>query len=197
MTQAFGVGEGLELVGDAGNVGHIDWLYGPRSGPAGVSFCNNLGSQSAGHPTGLAVLQPNQPVWPQTLIVCKFTHKSGDEGKHAVQHFGPGQYAIALAVADAVKAGEIPEEHCRSHVAVCSLFVASSAQSDDEIFHNNYVATRLVIRRSIADLNGQDSDQGIAQMNAARDTASHLFYKREEHAEQIAKSRAAIPALES
>lgn len=200
MSQAFGIGEGLELVnGDSGvgNVGHLDWIYGPRSGPVGESFCNNLGSQSEGHPTGLAVLQPNQPVWPQTLIVCKYTHKKGDEGKHAVQHFGPAQYAIALAVADAVKAGEIPKDHCRTHVAVCSLFVASAADNDDEIFHNNYVSTRLVIRRSVADLKDQDSDQGIAAMEAARETASHLFYPRDAHLEQIEKSRKAIPELKT
>lgn len=195
QAQPFGVGEALELVGKVPNVGHLDWVYGPRNGPVGVSFCNNLGSQSEGHPTGLAVLAPNQPVWPQVLIVCKFTHKKRDEGKHATQHFGPGQYAIARAVADAVEAGEIPEDQLRSHVAVCGLFVHNAADSDDEIYHNNYVSARLAIRRSVADLAGEDSDQGIEAMKEGRETTSHLFYPLEEHAEQIQKSFEAVPEL--
>lgn len=195
---AFGVGEALELIGifsDAADVGHLDWIYGPRSGPVGTSFCNNLGNQSDGHPTGVAVLEPNRPVWPQVLIVCKFTHKKKDEGKHAVQHFGPGQYAIARAIADAVAEGEIPREQCRTHVAVCGLFVHSGATNDDAIFHNNYVSARLAIRRSVADLAGQESDQGIQVMLANRESADHLFYKQSEHQEVIAKAQATVPAF--
>lgn len=189
---AFGVGEALVLVGGVPNVGHLDWIYGPRDSHVGASFCSNLALQSEGHPTGLAVLEPNKPVWPQVLIVCKFTHK---DVKHSIQHFGPGQYAIALAVADAVEAGEIPKEHLQTHVGICSLFIGSDAGDDNEIFHNNYVATRHVIRRSLKDLALQESDQGPSVMTASRETASHLFYPREKHLDDITKARAAVPAI--
>ena len=87
---SFQVGEAL--VGEGNEVSHIDLLIGDKSGPAGVAFANALSTQSQGHSTLLAVLEPNLLVKPATVMVTKVTIKGA---KQAVQMFGPAQKAVA------------------------------------------------------------------------------------------------------
>jgi bifunctional enzyme Fae/Hps len=62
---------------------------------------------SAGHTPLLAVIRPNLPPKPHTLIVPKVTVKGMDD-KAGI--FGPAQAAVAKAVAHAVEEGIVPKQ---------------------------------------------------------------------------------------
>jgi hypothetical protein len=98
---------GEALVGEGNEVAHIDLLVGDKAGPVGRAFANGLSNLSAGHTPLLAVIRPNLPPKPHTLLVPKVTVKNmEDTGKI----FGPAQAAVAKAVADAVEEGIIPAD---------------------------------------------------------------------------------------
>lgn len=143
---SFHIGEAL--VGDGNEVAHIDLIIGEKSGPAGVAFANALANQSKGHSNLLAVLAPNLAVKPATVMITKVTI---DGAKQAVQMFGPAQYAVAKAVADAVDEGTIPKDQADNLCIVCGVFIHWEADDDKKIFEYNYEATKLSIERAMKD----------------------------------------------
>ena len=108
MAADFFLGE--SLVGDGNEVAHIDLIIGSKSGPAGAAFCNALTNNKDGFTTLLAVVTPNLPAKPDTLLFNKVTIKGA---KQAVQMFGPAQAAVARAVVDSVESGVIPQRQGR------------------------------------------------------------------------------------
>ena len=104
MAADFFLGE--SLVGDGNEVAHIDLIIGSKTGPAGAAFCNALANNKDGFTTLLAVVSPNLPCKPDTLLFNKVTIKGA---KQAVQMFGPAQAAVARAVVDSVESGVIPQ----------------------------------------------------------------------------------------
>ena len=90
MAADFFLGE--SLVGDGNEVAHIDLIIGSKTGPAGAAFCNALANNKDGFTTLLAVVSPNLPAKPDTLLFNKVTIKGA---KQAVQMFGPAQAAVA------------------------------------------------------------------------------------------------------
>src|SRR5881409_1202715 len=96
---------GESLVGDGNEVAHIDLIIGSKTGPAGAAFCHALTNNKDGFTTLLAVVTPNLPAKPDTILFNKVTIKGA---KQAVQMFGPAQAAVARAVVDAVGEGTIP-----------------------------------------------------------------------------------------
>src|SRR5919106_1883356 len=111
---------GEALVGDGNEIAHIDLLIGSKEGPVGTAFANALANQSAGHSNLLAVLEPNLPVKPSTVLITKVTIKGA---KQAVQMFGPAQYAVAKAVADSLAEGVIPKDQADKLCIVCGVFI--------------------------------------------------------------------------
>ena len=88
---------GEALMGEGTEIAHVDLLIGDKDGPVGTAFANGLSNLSAGHTPLLAVIRPNLPPKPHTLLVPKVTVKNmADTGKI----FGPAQAAVAKAVAD-------------------------------------------------------------------------------------------------
>ena len=104
---------GESLVGDGNEVAHIDLLIGPRGSPVEAAFCNALTNNKDGFTTLLAVIAPNLPCKPNTVMFNKVTIKGA---KQAVQMFGPAQFAVAKAVQDSVADGIIPAERGRRPV---------------------------------------------------------------------------------
>ena len=124
------IGEGLVIEGsDLDNVAHIDLLIGPKDGPVGVAFANALANQSAGHTNLLAVVSPNIPCKPATVMITKVTIKGG---KQVMQMFGPAQAAVARAVVDSVVDGVIPKDKAEDWVIVCGVFIAGERQRQQE-----------------------------------------------------------------
>ena len=137
---------GEALVGKSPEVAHIDLIVGDKNGPVGQAFVGGLTNLSAGHTPVLAVIRPNLPPKPHTLIVPKVTIKGMDD---AGRIFGPAQAAVAKAVADAVEEGIFPKERIDDWVIICSVFIHPDARDYRKIYHYNYGATKLALRRAL------------------------------------------------
>src|SRR5947209_4400999 len=87
---------GESLVGEGNEVAHIDLIMGPRGSAAETAFANALTNNKDGFTSLLAVVAPNLPVKPNTILFNKVTIK---DAKQAVQMFGPAQHAGNAGVA--------------------------------------------------------------------------------------------------
>jgi 5,6,7,8-tetrahydromethanopterin hydro-lyase len=144
MAADFFLGE--SLVGDGNEVAHIDLIIGSKSGPAGTAFTNALANNKDGFTTLLAVVAPNLPAKPDTLLFNKVTIKGA---KQAVQMFGPAQAAVARAVVDSVASGVIPKDKADDLCILVGVFIHWDASDDNKIYDFNYQATKESIARAL------------------------------------------------
>lgn len=144
MVNLFFIGEAL--VGDGNEIAHIDLMIGDKEGPVGQAFATGFTQLSFGHTPLLAVIRPNLPSKPFTLITPKVTVKDMDQ---ASKIFGPAQAAIAKAVVDSVEDDIFPKDQIDNLVIVCSVFIHPEAQDYRKIYHYNYSATRLALKRAL------------------------------------------------
>ena len=164
MAADFFLGE--SLVGDGNEVAHIDLIIGSKSGPAGTAFCNALANNKDGFTTLLAVVAPNLPAKPDTLLFNKVTIKGA---KQAVQMFGPAQAAVSRAVVDSVEGGVIPRDKADDYCVLVGVFIHWEASDDKKIYDYNYQATKEAIQRALA---GKPS---VSEVVAAAKSAKHPF----------------------
>ncbi|MCC8396102.1 formaldehyde-activating enzyme [Paraburkholderia sp. MMS20-SJTR3] len=157
---------GESLVGDGNEVAHIDLLIGPRGSAAETAFCNALTNNKDGFTSLLAVVAPNLLTKPNTILFNKVTIKGA---KQAVQMFGPAQHAVALAVADSVEDGTIPQEEADDLFLCVGVFIHWQAEDDKKIQQFNYQATREAIKRAV---NGEPS---AAEVVSKKSTVAHPF----------------------
>jgi 5,6,7,8-tetrahydromethanopterin hydro-lyase len=138
---------GESLVGDGNEVAHIDLLIGSKSGPVGKAFAKALLNQEQGYTNLLAVVAPNLPAKPDTIIANKVMIK----GEKQVGHmFGPAQAAVARAVVDSVRDGVFPESEVDDLCVVVGVFIHWLAEDEKKIFDWNYQATKEAIARAMA-----------------------------------------------
>lgn len=142
--KAYLIGEAL--LGEGNELAHVDLLIGDKDGPVGKAFAQGLTNLSAGHTPLLAVIRPNLPPKPYTLLVPKVTVKNMED---AGKIFGPAQAAIAKAVADSVEEGIIPRDKLDEWVIVCSVFIHPQASDFRRVYQYNYGATRLALKRAL------------------------------------------------
>ena len=154
MASPFMVGE--SLVGEGNEVAHIDLLIGPKDGPVGQAFAAALLNQKEGHTNLLAVVAPNLPAKPDTLMANKVTIKGATQ---AVQMFGPAQAGVARAVVDSVREGVIPADQVDDLCVIVGVFIHWEATDDKKIFDWNYQATKESIARA---LGGEPTVQQVA-----------------------------------
>jgi 5,6,7,8-tetrahydromethanopterin hydro-lyase len=157
---------GEALVGDGNEVAHIDLIIGPRGSAAETAFATTLTNQKEGVNGLLAVLAPNLAVKPSTVMFNKVTIK---DAKQAVQMFGPAQRAVALAVADAVAEGTIPEAEAEDLFISVGVFIHWDASDDAKIQQYNYEATKLSIERAVR------REPSARTMVEQKDKSSHPF----------------------
>jgi 5,6,7,8-tetrahydromethanopterin hydro-lyase len=164
MKHALMVGE--SLVGDGNEVAHIDLMIGPKDGPLGGVFAARLAAQTAGHNALLAVLAPNVPAKPDTVMFNKVTIKGATQ---AVQMFGPAQAAVAKAVVDSVADGTIPRAEADNLCCIVGVFIHWEAKDNKKIYDFNYRATKESISRA---MKGQPSVDSVLSQ---KDSAKHPF----------------------
>ena len=157
---------GESLVGDGNEVAHIDLIMGPRGSAAESAFCNALTNNKDGFTTLLAVIAPNLPCKPNTILYNKVTIKSA---KQAVQMFGPAQTGVARAVADCVADGTIPAEEADDIFISVGVFIHWQAEDDKKIQDFNYQATKESIQRAVA------GTPTAKDMLAKKDSVKHPF----------------------
>lgn len=160
MVDEFYIGEAL--IGSGFEVAHIDLVIGSKGGPVGQAFAQGLAGPRQGHTPMLAVIRPNLPPKPSTLIVPKVT-VAGMEDANKV--FGPAQAAVAKAVADAVEEGIIPRDKCDDWVIIVSIFVHPKAKDYRKIFQFNYGATKTALMRALD--NYPDVDKVLREKDRA------------------------------
>ncbi|MFX1487336.1 MAG: bifunctional 5,6,7,8-tetrahydromethanopterin hydro-lyase/3-hexulose-6-phosphate synthase [Promethearchaeota archaeon] len=137
---------GEALIGKGDEVAHVDLIIGDKEGPVGQAFANSLAQLSVGHTPLLAVIRPNLPSKPMTLVIPKVTVKNLNQ---ASKIFGPAQSAVAKAIADAVEEEIIPKNKIDEWVIICSVFIHPNAQDYRKIYHYNYGATKLALKRAM------------------------------------------------
>lgn len=164
MAADFFIGE--SLVGEGNEVAHIDLIIGSKTGVAGQAFTQALSRNSDGFTTLLAVVTPNLPCKPDTLLFNKVTIKGATQ---AVQMFGPAQAAVARAVMDSVNEGVISRQQANDSCILVGVFIHWDASDDKKIFQYNYQATKESIARA---LQGQPSVEEVLQKYK---TARHPF----------------------
>ena len=157
---------GESLVGDGNEVAHIDLIIGPRGSAAETAFCNSLTNNKDGFTSLLAVVAPNLPTKPNTLMFNKVTIKGA---KQAVQMFGPAQAGVARAVADCVENGTIPAAEADDLFICVGVFIHWEAEDDAKIREYNYQATKESIERAIK------GTPTAAEVVAKKGTATHPF----------------------
>ena len=164
MAADFFLGE--SVVGDGNEVAHIDLIIGSKSGPAGTAFCTALSNNKDGFTTLLAVVAPNLPAKPDTLLFNKVTIKGAAQ---AVQMFGPAQAAVARAVVDSVESGVIPRDKAEDYCILVGVFIHWDAKDDQKIYDFNYQATRESIQRALT------HKPSVNEVIAAAKSAKHPF----------------------
>jgi len=157
---------GESLVGEGNEVAHIDLIMGPRGSAAETAFCNALTNNKDGFTSLLAVVAPNLPTKPNTILFNKVTIKGA---KQAVQMFGPAQHAVAMAVADSVAEGVIPQDEADDLFICVGVFIHWDAADDKKIQDYNYRATKESIARAVA---GQPA---AAEVVRQRSQVKHPF----------------------
>jgi len=157
---------GEALVGSGNEVAHIDLMIGEKGEGVDQAFATSLGSPRQGHTPLLAVLAPNIPAKPYTLMVNKVTIK---DAKQATLIFGPAQAAAAKAVVDSVAEGIIPKDKVENILIIVSVFIHWNAEDKEKIYSHNYEATKLAIRRAM------EKKPTIEEIVSQRETAVHPF----------------------
>jgi len=164
MAVDFFLGE--SLVGDGNEVAHIDLIIGAKSGPAGAAFCNALSNNKDGFTTLTAVVTPNLPAKPDTILFNKVTIKGA---KQAVQMFGPAQAAVARGVVDSVREGIIKEGDVDDLCIIVGVFIHWEATDDKKIFDYNYQATKEAIARALG------NEPSLSDILGSSEAARHPF----------------------
>ncbi len=157
---------GESLVGEGNELAHIDLIIGSKQGHAGAAFSQALSRNTKGFTTLLALVTPNLPAKPDTVLTNKVTIKVGAQ---AVRMFGPAQAAVARAVVDSVSSGVIPYDFVDDYCILVSVFIHWLAQDDKKIYDFNYRATKEAIERA---LRGQPKLDAV--ISGAK-TATHPF----------------------
>jgi 5,6,7,8-tetrahydromethanopterin hydro-lyase len=157
---------GESLVGEGNEVAHVDVLIGSKSGPVGEAFAHALVNQKEGHTNLLAIVAPNLPAKPDTIMSNKVTIKGATQ---AVQMFGPAQAAVARGVVDSVREGVISEGDVDDLCIICGVFIHWEATDDKKIFDWNRQATKEAIARA---LNNEPSTSALLE---AEEAARHPF----------------------
>ena len=166
MAKINGLCIGESLVGEGNEVAHIDLIMGPRGSPAETAFAQCLTNQKDGFTALLALVGPNLMCKPATVLFNKVTIKGA---KQAVQMFGPAQRAIAMAVADSVADGVIPEDEADNLFVCAGVFIHWEASDDKKIQDFNYRATKEAIARAVS------GEPKPSQVVAQRNSAKHPF----------------------
>jgi 5,6,7,8-tetrahydromethanopterin hydro-lyase len=157
---------GEALVGKGKEIAHIDLVIGERGGPVEQAFMTSIAMPRVGHTPLLAVLEPNLPCKPSTLMINKVTIKNASQ---AILMFGPAQAAVAKAVMDCVEDGTIPKEKASDMYIIVSVFVEWNAEDKKKIYDYNYEAVKLAIKRAMK------NEPKVEDVLAKKDEARHPF----------------------
>ena len=147
-------------------------VIGELDGPVGYSIANLMGNQAKGHTKVFAILNSDVQVRPATVMVSKVTVSSV---KYTNILMGTVQAAIAHAVLDAVRAGDIPRDKVNDLGVIVSVWLDPSVEYqtvDHEIlFRTNREATAKAIRKAMR------NEPSIDWLLKNQDSVQHYFHQ--------------------
>jgi 4-hydroxy-tetrahydrodipicolinate synthase len=145
IIEQFHLRVGEALVGsDSNEVAHIDLIIGRIEGPVGQAYSKAIANPTEKREALQAILEPNLPVKPPTLIVPTVPVKGL---RNASMVYGPAQAGVAKAVAVSVEDGIIPDTD--ELILIANVFVHPSASRRKRVFINNFKAMRHAIRKAM------------------------------------------------
>lgn len=136
---------GESFAGGDGNEAHINVLAGPRSGSVGAAFATALTNPKPGNIPFLAVLQPNIPVVPATLMINK---ASIENERHGTLTWGAIQAGVAMGVRDALDEGALAGHDLDAWVLIVAAWNNPAASDEEQVYENNRIAMREALLRA-------------------------------------------------
>jgi 5,6,7,8-tetrahydromethanopterin hydro-lyase len=139
---------GESFIGSGPNAAHINIVLGSRVS-LGAAWAGALASPSAGHLPFMVVLQPGVPVKPATVFINKAA-LSGPN--HENMTWGPAQAGVAKGVQETLLEGILPAEAENTWCAIVAVWVHPSADDADQVFTNNYTASKNAVIAAVQNL---------------------------------------------
>jgi formaldehyde-activating enzyme len=165
-------GEALVEAEEAWSAAEPEVIIGELDGPVGYAMANLLGNQTKGHTKVFAILNSDVQVRPATLMVSKVTVKNS---KYTNILMGTVQAAIAHAVLDAVRAGDIPKRKANDLGIIVSVWLDPSAVGEgvdfNVLFRTHREATAKAIHKAMY------HEPGIDWLLANQDKVPHYFHQ--------------------
>jgi len=129
--------------GSGHEVANIDLIIGPRGSNAELVFAKTLTRNHDGFTSLLALVAPNLPCRPYTVMRNKIAIK---HSKQPAIIFGPAQRGIARGVTQCLVDGIIPVEKADDLFIFASVFVHPSAEDYSRIEEFNYQAMQMAVK---------------------------------------------------
>ena len=126
IGEAF-VGEGLDAA-------HLVIAIVSKGTPFETSFMDTLTRRSRGHTSSLALLEPNLPCKPFTLVCNDLTMRTAEQASFFL---GPVNAAVARAVVDSVADETIPKESVEDLLIIVTAFIHWEAKTKQKVYDNN------------------------------------------------------------
>lgn len=165
-------GEALVEAEQAWSAAEPEVVIGELDGPVGFAIANLIGNQVKGHTKVFAILNSDCQVRPTTLMVSKVTVKSG---KYTNILMGTVQAAIAHAVLDAVRAGDLPKEKVNDLGIIVSVWLDPSVLEATDVdfgvlFNTHREATAKAIHKAM------HHEPSIDWLLANQEQVPHYFH---------------------
>lgn len=149
-------------------------LIGDINGPVGQAFANMM-AQSAGHTNMFAVRACNYMVRPPTMLACKVTIK---DNAYVNLFGGVVQSAISDAIVDCVAESIIPRDQVDNLCIICLVWIDPACAKDDkldydELYRNNYEATKLAVSRAI------NNEPTVDELISTRHSINHDMFDQD------------------
>jgi 5,6,7,8-tetrahydromethanopterin hydro-lyase len=165
-------GEALVESDEAWSAAEPEVIIGELDGPVGYAMANLLGNQTKGHTKVFAILNSDVQVRPATLMVSKVTVKNS---RYTNILMGTVQAAIAHAVLDAVRAGDIPKRKVNDLGIIVSVWLDPSAIGEgvdfEILFRTHREATAKAIHKAMV------HEPGIDWLLANQGQIPHYFHQ--------------------
>jgi 5,6,7,8-tetrahydromethanopterin hydro-lyase len=168
------VGEALVAGGPPGTAAEPEVVIGDLDSPFGSAFANLLGNQVVGHTRVLALLNTDVMVRPATLCVSKVTVK---DARYTNILMGTVQYATAMGVLDAVRAGDIPLANVNDIGIIISIWLNPSVVEIEKLDHTilfeiHREATARAIHKAMA------NEPSIEWLLENQEKIIHKYFER-------------------
>jgi len=166
-------GEALVEADEAWSAAEPEVVIGELDGPVGYAIANLIGDQAKGHTKVFAILNSDVQVRPTTLMVSKVTVK---KSKYTNILMGTVQAAIAHAVLDSVRAGDIPKKKVNDLGIIVSVWLDPSVIEATDVnyetlFRTHREATAKAIHKAM------HFEPGIDWLLENQDQVPHYFHQ--------------------